>query len=181
MGGVGQFLLEAASWLYDFWPWRVVREWEQGVRLLGGRATKLLTSSNARRPFCGVHAFWPGLGEILVQEVNIETPETDLQDFVSLDGTPWAVAVAVTYRIHDLRAHYLKVHDAEQTILSETKAAVAAAGAQLHDGDMTGQIGELALEAAKGQTRGWGLEIKRVQPTTLTQAQQIRLVSDAPR
>jgi hypothetical protein len=182
VGGLGEFLLAAASWFYDFWPFRIVREWEQGVRLLGGRATKLLTSSNARPPLRGVHAFWPGLGEILVQEVNYETPETELQDFVSADGTAWAAAVAVTFRIHDLRAHYLRVHDAEQTILSEVKAAVASAGATLPDVDVTPpRLGELALEGAKGQTRGWGLEIKRVAPTTLTRAQQVRLVADAPK
>jgi regulator of protease activity HflC (stomatin/prohibitin superfamily) len=180
MGGLGQFFLEAAAWLYDFWPWRIVREWEQGVRLLGGRATKLLKFDNARRPFRGIHAFWPGIGEILVQETNIETPETDLQDFVSGEGTQWAAAVAVTFKIHDLRAYYLRVHDADETILSEVKAAVASAGAGLSDAGMVHELGDAALELAKGQTRGWGLEIKRVQPTTLTRAQQIRLVSDAP-
>jgi regulator of protease activity HflC (stomatin/prohibitin superfamily) len=180
VGGLGQFLLEAAAWLYDFWPFRIVKEWEQGVRLLGGHTTKLLKHDNARRPFRGVHAFWPGIGEILVQETNIETPETDLQDFVSKDGTAWAAAVAITFRIHDLRAHYLRVHDAEQTIIAEVKAAVATAGSQLNDLEMATQLGERALEGAKAQTRGWGLDIKRVEPTTLTRAQQIRLVSDAP-
>lgn len=181
MGGFGDFLLKAAEWVYHFWPFRIVNDWEQGVRLRGGHAVKLLTSANARRPGRGVHAFWPGVGEILVREVNIEAPETDLQDFISLDGTPWCAAFAITFRIRDLRALYLKVHDYEETIIAEAKAAAAAAGRTLSDDEMGERLEEMALGEAKKQTHGWGLDLLRIRPTTLSRVQALRLVGDAPR
>ena len=180
MGGLGDFLLKAAEWIWDFWPLRIVNDWEQGVRLLGGHATKLLTSTNARRPFSGIHAFIPGFGEILVEEANVETPETELQDFLSADGTAWCAAFAVTFRIKDLRALYLKVHDHQETIISEAKAAIAAAGRTLTDDEMGEKLETVALEEAKKQTWGWGLELMRIRPTTLTKVQALRIVGDAP-
>ena len=180
MGGLGEFLQELVAWLYQGWPFRIVKDWEQGVRLRAGQATSLLTSSNGLFG-TGVHLFIPGLGEVIVQETNIETPETDLQDFVSKVGTAWAVALALTFRVRDLRALYAKVHDHEQTIISEAKAAAAAAGHALDDEEMADRLGELTLEEVKARTRGWGLDILRIAPTTLTRAPQIRLVGDVPR
>ncbi len=180
MGGLGEFLLKAAEWIYEFWPFRIVNDWEQGVRILGGHVTKLLTSTNARRPFTGIHAFVPGVGEILVREANVETPETNLQDFLSADGTAWCAAFSITFRIKDLRALYLKVHDYEETLVGEAKAAVAAAGRTLTDLEMGEKLETVALEEAKKQTRGWGLELMRIRPTTLTKVQALRIVGDAP-
>jgi regulator of protease activity HflC (stomatin/prohibitin superfamily) len=172
VNGIGDFLLRAVEWLWDFWPIRIVNAWEAGVRLRGGKPTALLGQ--------GVHFFWPILGEILVQEVNIETPVTEPQDVYSAEGTAWCLSIAITYRIKDLRALYSRVHDADETIQAEVRAAAAHVAAKMTDDEM-GQLGDRTLVEAKKATHGWGLDLQRTRPVTLVPAQTLRLVGGSPR
>ena len=39
---LGEFLAKALQWIYEFWPLRVVNEWEQGVRVHAGKIVAVL-------------------------------------------------------------------------------------------------------------------------------------------
>ena len=83
----GEFLKQILEHLYGLWPLRIVNDWEQGVRVVHGNATTLLTSSNGMFG-TGLHCFWPLIGEFVSQDTNIETPETGLQTLTSKDWKP---------------------------------------------------------------------------------------------
>jgi regulator of protease activity HflC (stomatin/prohibitin superfamily) len=181
-GGLGDAIRYLLDLALEWWPVRIVREWEQGIRLTSGAiGAEVLTFSNGPTPgLRGLHFFWPKLGEVIVHECNWEVAETTLQTLVTRDGRAVTVGFAVQFRISDLRLFYKSVHDHEATVLEAVRGA---AGATVPTMDWEGLSGALAaamLAATKSSVRGWGLEVKYVVPTTLVDARPIRLIQDAP-
>lgn len=180
MGGLGDFLKQAADWIKGWWPFRIVREWEQGIRVQGGAITKLLTHNNARRPFPGVHAFWPRLGQVIVEECNWDVAETPPQTLPTCDGHSVTVAFAIQYRIRDLRLYYTNIHDQEPTIVAQVRGAAGQVVPELGLEGLQKTLPEAMAEAVRRNTYGWGLEIRHVTPTTIVEAQALRLIGDKP-
>jgi regulator of protease activity HflC (stomatin/prohibitin superfamily) len=175
---LGEFFREILDHLYGLWPVRVILDWEQGVRVRHGNATALLTSTNGLFK-TGLHVFWPVLGDIIKQTTNIETPETERQDLITADGELISFSLAVRYKVHDLRAHYLKIHDQDATVLEEVRSAAADVVRQLALAEVRGvEFGEKVLEQVKKQTWGWGLTFISVSPVNMTTAPQLRLITE---
>lgn len=174
----GEFLKEALEWLYRFWPFRIVKDWEQGVRVRHGNATALLTSSNGIFK-TGMHVFWPGIGEIMVEETNTVTMETDLQTCTTKDGKAFTFSLGVKFQVKDLRAYYLKMHDADSTISEESRSAGARACRDLNLEDCPDKLGDLTKDRAKRRMRGWGLELIDIALINNTEAPALRLIMDA--
>lgn len=178
LGGVGDFLERAAEWVYEWWPVRIVNDWEQGVRMRGGRARDLLTSTNGLRG-SGVHLFWPRLGEIIVQPTNLEVLETDLQSVEDAEGVVWTFSLGVKFRVRDLKALLLKVHDHQQTIVEELRSAGGRACAHLDTEEVPSGLGDETLSRVRRATHGWGLEVRAVRPINMCRAQALRLIQDS--
>jgi regulator of protease activity HflC (stomatin/prohibitin superfamily) len=174
----GDLVRQVLEHLYGLWPLRIIRDWEQGVRLRLGNATAQLTSSNGLFK-TGLHTFWPVLGEIISDDTNIETPETALQTCTTQDGRAVTFSLAVRYRVKDLRALWLKIHDQEATIQEEVRSAAASVVAEMDFGDMPEMFGEAVDQRVRANVRGWGLEILSVSLVNLTDAQVIRLMNEA--
>ena len=174
----GEFLKEALSHLYGLWPLRIVKDWEQGVRLRHGNATALLTSTNGLFG-TGLHVFWPLLGEVLTQETNIETPETELQTHTSRDGKPVTFSLAVRYRVRDLRLLWLKIHDQEATIQEEVRSAAGSVIVELDFAEMPSKFPDAVARTAQKNMHGWGMDIISVALINYTDAQAVRLITEA--
>jgi regulator of protease activity HflC (stomatin/prohibitin superfamily) len=174
----GEFLKEALEWLYRFWPWRIVKDWEQGVRVRHGNATALLNSTNGLFK-TGIHVFWPGIGEILVEETNVVTMETDLQTCTTKDGKAFTFSLGVKFKVKDLRAYYTKIHDADSTISEEARSAAGRACRELDLADCPEKLGDQTKDRAKRRMHGWGLELIDVVLINNTEAQVLRLIMDA--
>jgi len=119
----GEFLKQAFEWLYQFWPVRIIHDWEQGVRCRFGNATSLLTSQNGLGD-TGLHVFWPLVGEINLYETNIEVSETELQTHTTGDGVAVTISLGIKYRIFDLKRMYQSIHDPVETLGNELCSAV---------------------------------------------------------
>lgn len=182
MTGIGEFLAKAIEWVYEFWPLRIVNEWEQGIRLRSGAiGKKVLTSSNGIRGG-GLHAFWPKLGEIITFDCNWEVSETVVQSLVSKCGKPVAAGFAIQWRISDLRLLYIAVHDQEASILKGVRAAAGTLVPTMRWEELQAvdDLSAKMLAATKKAVWGWGLDVKFVIPTTLADAAAYRLILDAP-
>lgn len=176
---LGEFLKQALEHLYGLWPFRIIRDWEQGIRLRHGNATALLDSTNGLFG-TGIHVFFPVIGEIIDSDTNIETPETDRQDLITADGELISFSLAVRYRVRDLKLLWLKIHDQDETVLEEVRAAAAEVARQWTLEEVRGgRFGPQVLEQLKARTRGWGLEIISVSPVNMTNAPQLRLITEA--
>ena len=155
--------------LLEFLPLRIVRDWESGVRLAGGRVVEpTLTSENGLWG-TGVHWFWPFYGEILTAASVDDVLETDTQTVGGITFT-----LGVRYRIRDLSLLYRTVRDQDDSLADAVRGAAAdcvRAGVPLD--------GPEVLKAARKAVWGWGLELKDIRPITHTEAQTLRILTDA--
>ena len=119
---LGELLQRIFEWLYQFWPIRIIHDWEQGVRCLFGNATSNLTSGNGIGG-TGLHVFWPLLGEINVYETNIEVSETELQTHTTADDVAVTISIGVKHRIFNLKRMYQNIHDPIETLDNEICSA----------------------------------------------------------
>lgn len=176
---LGEFLQAIAEWVYRFWPFRVVRQWEQGVKLRAGRIRDgALTHENGLLG-TGLHAFWPVLGEIVDRDANIEVLETELQTVRLRDGTEATFSLGVRWRIRDLAALYSKVHSPTATVQEAVRSAAGEAARGFEGIDALGAgLGEAAAAGARKLMHGWGVEVIGVTPINLTAAPALRLIAD---
>jgi len=181
-GGLGDAIRYLLDLALEWWPVRIVREWEQGIRLTSGTiGPEVLTHTNGPLPgLRGLHFFYPKLGEVIVHECNWEVAETTLQTLVTRDGHAVTVGFAVQFRIHDLRLYYRGVHDHEATVLEAVRGAAGATVPTFELSSLSGDLAAAMLAASKASLRGWGLEVKYVVPTTLVAARTFRLIQDGP-
>lgn len=174
MGALGELIKQWWDQLASLWPFVIVSQWEEGIRLRNG----LITSTEPVQP--GLRLCWPAVGEILTEEVNLQTTETSLQTVTTADGHHLTFSLGVKWRIRDVKALYTTIHDAESTVLDEIRSAAGAAvrAATLEECQDPG-FGETIASAARGAMRGWGVEIKAVRFITFTTAPPVRLLMDA--
>lgn len=173
----GEFLGQVFEWLYRFWPFRIVADWEQGVRCRFGRATALLTSRNGLFG-SGLHVFWPLAGEIHTTETNIEVEETALQTHTTSDGVPVSFSLGVQYRIRDMRRMYLHIHDPAQTLENEICATAGTCVANTKYGELPSRLCGRVLEETEGLLDDWGIEVISVSLMNLAKVRPLRLITD---
>jgi len=174
---LGEFLQAVLEWFYELWPFRIVREWEQGVRLRNGNVTKLLTSTNGFRG-SGVHTFWPMIGEILSEEVNVRVIETSWQTLVSFDDRPVSFSLAARYKIRDLSKLYISIHDQEETIQNQLSAAAALVLCTLEVKDLDEQFAAAVEQEARKKLSSWGVTLLEVNLYNRVEANALRLLSE---
>lgn len=180
---VGEFLGKMIERIWDFWPLRIVTQWEQGVRVTLGHAEGPLTATNGFWG-TGLHAFWPGAGMLLTEETNIEVSETPTQTVTTADGEALTFALAVSFHITDLCRLYLNVHDYQDALPTQMQAAAGEIAGQLYwdpEGEEQPSV-ELLPEMTKKrldeQFTRWGVEILEISPTNVSVSPTLRLISD---
>jgi len=174
---IGEFLRQVVEWLYQFWPVRIVRDWEQGVRCRFGNATSLLTSKNGLWG-TGLHAFWPLIGEINVDETNIEVSETELQTHTTLDGVSITFSLGVKYHIFDLKRMYVNIHDPVETLSNEICSAAGKCVVVMQSSEVSDRLCPRVLQEVKEQTGQWGIDLVSLSLINLTSARPLRLIMD---
>jgi regulator of protease activity HflC (stomatin/prohibitin superfamily) len=167
------------SWLrerlYDLWPVRIIRDWEQGVRLRAGNVQALLTAHNGIGG-TGVHLFWPLLGEIFWQHTSIRAAETSLQRLTTKDGVDVSVAFTLTYQIKDLGALFTKVHDFADSILDRVRGAAGLVVPELLASELSARLQPEMDAAVRKRVRGWGLDLIDLVPTQTSRAPALHLL-----
>ncbi|MBW2271846.1 MAG: SPFH/Band 7/PHB domain protein [Deltaproteobacteria bacterium] len=176
---VGEFLTQVFEWLYRFWPVRIVRDWEQGVRCRFGNATALLTSHNGVFG-TGLHIFWPVVGEINVNETNIEVTETELQTHTTADGNPVTLSLGIKYRIRDLMSMYVSIHDPVETLSNEICSAAGRCIPEMHYKELSECLPEQIRAEIADPMEEWGIEIVGISLINLVKARPLRLILDKP-
>ena len=170
---IGEFLEQVFEWLYQLWPFRIVKHWEQGVRLTGGKI---------RGPslMAGVHWVYPYLGEIVIEDANLAVFETALQTVRLLDGTEVTFSLGVQWQIHDLAMMYSKIHDPDSSVAEACRGGAGRAALGFTDfASLSDGLEEAAAKAAREEMRGWGVTVRRVRLINLTTATPLRLIMDS--
>lgn len=173
---LGEFLQQIVEWIYELWPIRIVREWEQGVRLRSGNVTRLLTSTNGWFG-SGLHSFWPLLGEIQTEETNQRVVETSWQTLTTLDGVSVSFSLAARYQIRDLSKLYVEIHEPEETIQNQLSAAAEILD-QIHSENVAAEFAPAIQVEAKKRLTQWGVRLLQVSLFNRVEAPSLRLLSD---
>ncbi len=173
---LGEFLQQLLEYIYELWPLRIVREWEQGIRLRAGTVVKLLTSSNGIFG-SGVHPFLPFLGEILTEECNQRVVETSWQTLTTLDGVSVSFSLAARYQIRDLSKLYVSVHDPEETIKNQLSAAAEILDSIIAE-NVAAEFAPAIHDAAKKRLTEWGVKLLQVSLFNRVEAPSLRLLND---
>ncbi len=175
----GELLKQVIEWIYAFWPLRVVHDWEQGVRCLLGNATHRLTSENGISG-TGLHWFWPGVGEIIVHETNIEVVETALQTILSAEESPVTFSLGLKYRINNLKRMYQQIHDASDTLCNEVASTAGYVVSHMEVASISDRLCDAVLLETKEQLGEWGIEVVSLRLMNFSEAQPIRLIGNVP-
>lgn len=174
---LGVFLQQLIEWVYDLWPIRIIREWEQGVRLRNGNRTKLLTSSNGVKGG-GIHFFWPLIGEIQSEEANVRVVETSWQTLTTKDGHAVSFSLAARYRIRDLGKLYVAIHEHEETIQNQLSVAAAEAIQDIDLCNLDKSLATAVREIAKTRLSEWGVTLLEVSLFNRVEANTLRLLNE---
>ncbi len=174
---LGEFLQRVFEWLYEFWPLRIVNDWEQGIRLRGGRITRVLTSKNGLFK-TGLHVFWPMFGEIITENSAVDVNETPMQTHTTSDGTAVSFSLGIKYSIHDLGLLYLHVKDHHETILTEAQGCAGQLVAEMKYTELDEKLALTVYEYLNESLEEWGIELEDVTLINLTAAQALRLIGD---
>lgn len=176
---IGELLSQVMDWIYAFWPFRLVRDWEQGVRCLLGNATDRLTSENGLFG-TGLHWFWPGVGEIIVCETNIEVVETGLQTILSIEDSPVTFSLGLKYRIGNLKRMYEQIHDPADTLCNEVASTAGYVVSHMEVESIPDRLCDAVLLETKEQLGEWGIDIVSLRLMNFSEAQPIRLIGNTP-
>ena len=174
---IGEFLQKVVEWIYEFWPIRIIRVWEQGVRLRAGNVTGLLTSTNGWFG-SGVHGFVPLLGEILSDEVNSRVVETGWQSLTTKDGVAVSFSLAARYRIRDLAKLYVGIHESGETIENQLSAAASLVILDMTFTELEEGFTAAVLEEARKRLNEWGVSLLEVNLFNLVKASALRLINE---
>jgi regulator of protease activity HflC (stomatin/prohibitin superfamily) len=174
---LGEFLKQVLEWLYQFWPVRIIHDWEQGVRCRFGNALATLESHNGLFG-TGLHVFWPIIGEINVYETNIEVSETELQTHTTADSVAVTISLGVKYRVFDLMRMYKNIHDPIETLGNEICAAAGKCIVDMDFAQLSGSLCDRIMLDIKEQMGEWGIEVVSISLINLTRARPIRLIVD---
>jgi regulator of protease activity HflC (stomatin/prohibitin superfamily) len=175
---VGQIILDFVRWVVSvIFPFHIINDYEQGVRLRSGRLHALLTSTNGIFG-TGLHVYWPLIGEILKQGVVLRVNETPIQTLTTADGSEATLSLGVRWSIHDVRALWLRVHDGEETVLDLVQGTAGAVVPTLTYDALHTDLAPAMVAGIKKRTRGWGIDINEVYLTNLCKPPALRLLTD---
>lgn len=165
----GDLLAKVFEFIWDFWPLRIVHEWEQGIRLRSGRITATLGA--------GIHMFWPVVGEIITADCVTDVNSTDTQTCATGDDENVSFSLALKYRIVDLAAMYRSIQDPEDTIATEVCAAAAGIVATEEYDLLATTLGDLVWADINERLLKWGIELESCDVYTFTQCRTFRLIN----
>lgn len=174
---LGEFLLKAFEWLYEFWPIRIVSDWEQGIRMCGGRARKLLSSRTGLFR-SGIHFFWPLLGEILTDDCVVDVNETPMQTKTTADGESVSFSLGLKYSIRDMRELYLQIKDHHETVLTEAQGCAGYWVGEMDFDDLNQKLANLIFKDLSERFESWGIDLQDVSLINLAAARTFRLIGD---
>lgn len=161
--------------LYDLWPVRVIRTWEQGLRVRAGNVHRVLTSANGLGG-TGIHVFVPLVDEVVTVNAAIRAAESALQRLTTRDGVDVSVAFTLTYQIRDLRAVTEKVHDFADSVLDRIRGAAGQVVPALLWEELEAKLAPEMDATLRKKVRGWGLDLIELVPTSLSRAPALHVL-----
>ena len=164
---LGDLIAQFSDFIASLWPLRVVRPWQQGIRVRGGKVTGRL--------YPGTHWFWPLWGDLHVEDTVLDVNTTEEQTVESNDGQCVTFALAIRYRIVDLALMWVSIQDHQATIANEVTASAAGLVRTIDYDELCERLPEEVYDDVAGTLEGWGVQLDSVSIYTLCRARPMRV------
>jgi len=150
-------------------PWFIVREYEGAIVLVLGRYSRTLGP--------GIHFKGPFISEVLVENTNWDTMDSDFQSLTTKDGHNVVVSAIVKYRVVDVRTFVIDVENARSALCDIVAREIARVVLNTEwDGLRTQDIDKETTIVVRREAKKWGIEIDTVTLTNRAKIRTIRLM-----
>jgi regulator of protease activity HflC (stomatin/prohibitin superfamily) len=166
--GLGDLLQRLFDHLAMLVPWAIVQPWEQAIIVRWGVLRKLALADNGLRG-SGFHPRWPIVDYVYQQECNLEVFETEPQTVAGLTFT-----LGLQFRVTRLDLYYVRINDPASAVADVVRSAAAEIARDAKPGP---EFGDAVATLAKKRMHGWGVDLIRVAPITLTECPVLRIVT----
>jgi regulator of protease activity HflC (stomatin/prohibitin superfamily) len=174
----GELINKLLEWLSEFWPIRIISEWEQGVLVRAGKVVGRRTHQTGLWG-TGFHLIVPFLYELIVQDSNIDAEITPRLDATTADDITVSLRAAVQYEIVNMATMWKSIHDYEDSVMTAICAAVVEVVLQLDYDDLVAGLPEDALVLCNEVLEPWGVHVRHIGIASLTKTQTLRLIGDS--
>jgi len=152
-------------------PFFVVREYEGAIVLVLGHYSRTVGP--------GLHWKGPFVAEVLSENINWDTMDSDYQSLTTLDGHNVVVSSIVKYRVVDVKTFVVDVEDARSALGDIVAREIARVVLSTDwDGLRTQEIDNQISIVVRREAKKWGIEIDTVTLTNRAKIRTIRLMQE---
>jgi regulator of protease activity HflC (stomatin/prohibitin superfamily) len=160
------FLIELKD---DVIPFKVVNEWESGVRMRGGKFNKNVEA--------GIRFKIPFLDKIYTCYNITRTLHPHAQTLTTLDQKPIVLKSIIRFHVEDAKTYLLTLNTASDVLIDTTQGIIKETIETLNWKDLN-EVDDLITEKTREMVKKWGITIERVTLTDLGLVRTYRLMSD---
>jgi regulator of protease activity HflC (stomatin/prohibitin superfamily) len=160
------FLIELKD---DVIPFKVVNEWESGVRMRGGKFNKNVEA--------GIRFKIPFLDKIYTCYNITRTLHPHAQTLTTLDQKPIVLKSIIRFHVEDAKTYLLTLNTASDVLIDTTQGIIKETIETLNWKDLN-EVDDLITEKTREMVKKWGINIERVTLTDLGLVRTYRLMSD---
>lgn len=160
------FLIELKD---DVIPFKVVNEWESGVRMRGGKFNKNVEA--------GIRFKIPFLDKIYTCYNITRTLHPHAQTLTTLDQKSIVLKSIIRFHVEDAKTYLLTLNTASDVLIDTTQGIIKETIETLNWEDLN-KVDDLITEKTREMVKKWGITIERVTLTDLGLVRTYRLMSD---
>jgi regulator of protease activity HflC (stomatin/prohibitin superfamily) len=160
------FLIELKD---DVIPFKVVNEWESGVRMRGGKFNKNVEA--------GIRFKIPFLDKIYTCYNITRTLHPHAQTLTTLDQKSIVLKSIIRFHVEDAKTYLLTLNTASDVLIDTTQGIIKETIETLNWKDLN-EVDDLITEKTREMVKKWGINIERVTLTDLGLVRTYRLMSD---
>lgn len=147
-----QFIVTLAQ---EMWPWEKIEPWESGLRTTFGRWPRVL------KP--GIRWSLPFVHTILSEPITEQITVCEVQSLSLTGGASYLVTLQLRYRVVDMLALQMLVHDYEDTLTNLAQGEAAHYMATCGSSALTAEaLADAVLGEIEEVAAMWGLELFEV-------------------
>ena len=157
------------TFIHDFLPFKIVNQWEEGVKLKFGKFIKVVGPGlNWKIPF--FEQVW--VTPVITQTVNLKS-----QTVTTLDEKSVVLSSIVRYQIHDVQKFLLGVMHANDVLVDTTQGIIRDIVENTTWNDLVDLTKNVTPEVNE-QVKKWGITVELISFPDLGEITTYRIISD---
>lgn len=160
------------SMMADLLPFYIVNQYEEGIRLTGGRFQSVV------KP--GFHLKIPFLDEIIKQHVVLTTLSLPAQSLVTKDNKNIVIEAMVKYKISDVKTFLLEVYDSVDAVSDISQGIIKEIIMSSDWNDCKdNELDNTITKKVRNELKKVGVYVEKVTLTSISEIRTIRLINQS--